>query len=812
MGSYITNTKKKTTPHKRRIKCWEVLRCDETTCPAYKSRNLKCWLIKGTRCEKGIQKEFIDKIHICLKCKVFKLNFRSKKFKEILSLFHNETQKNIAIIEEREREIKNLSLELAITLSEVFEALNKMAKGEPHISISEYSDIEIISKLKHMINVTSKNFSEIIDLTHEIAIGVSEFFDVLHRVSSGNFEARVTGEYKLEILNGMKRLINEVLEFLVSEIEHAKASEIQIKKLEDLESSILNAIPHAVVGLKERRFIFANPSTEKVFGWKPNELLGKNTRILYRSDEEYEEIGRLFYPVLEKEKVHTENFPCRRKDGTDFLCRVTASVIGETLKDKGIVVVYEDITEQKKMEDALKESEKKYYDLYNKAPDGYQSCISDGTIVEVNDTWLKMLGYEREEVIGKKKINELIPEDEQIVFSKRFDELKTKGSIENLDINFIKKDGTLIPVTINATAIFDENKNFLRSRIIVRDNTEKKKYENLLLKSAEQWRKTFDSMPYGVLLLDKDQTIIRANKYVVKTFNSRYEDLIDKKLHSLIYRKDRPFDKCPASKACKSLKPETDIYYDEVIKKYFMLYAVPILDDTSKLSMCILSMVDITDLKTKEKKLTDSRDAFLNMLKELDLSYKELKELFTSFIHSFVNAIDAKSTWTRGHSERVMQYSLKIAEELGLSEQEIEDLRTSALLHDIGKIGTCDILLDKPDRLTDEEFKIVKAHPNKGVEILKPIKQIEKLLPVIKHHHERVDGKGYPDGLKGEEIPLLSRIIAVADSFDAMTSDRPYRPAPSKEYAMNELIRCKGSQYDPQIVEAFLRCIEKGKI
>lgn len=152
---------------------------------------------------------------------------------------------------------------------------------------------------------------------------------------------------------------------------------------------------------------------------------------------------------------------------------------------------------------------------------------------------------------------------------------------------------------------------------------------------------------------------------------------------------------------------------------------------------------------------------------------------------------------------------MSIAKELRLKDEDIEMLRIASLLHDIGKIGTYDVILEKPGKLTDEEFALIKMHPVRGEEILKPIKQFRDLLPIIRHHHERLDGRGYPDGLSNGQIPFLSKIITIADSFDSMTSDRPYRPAPPREYAISELKRCSGIQFEPQAVGAFLRFLEK---
>ena len=185
--------------------------------------------------------------------------------------------------------------------------------------------------------------------------------------------------------------------------------------------------------------------------------------------------------------------------------------------------------------------------------------------------------------------------------------------------------------------------------------------------------------------------------------------------------------------------------------------------------------------------------------------YGEMRALFFNTVASLANAIDAKSPWTKGHSERVMHVAAHIAQEMGLTEPMVELVRLGGLLHDIGKIGIMEALLEKPATLSDEEFPPLRLHPEKGVAILAPIEQLRDVLPGILHHHERYDGTGYPAGLKGEDIPLTARIITVADSFDAMVSDRPYKKGLTREEALAEMHRCTGAQFDPEVVAAFSR-------
>lgn len=184
--------------------------------------------------------------------------------------------------------------------------------------------------------------------------------------------------------------------------------------------------------------------------------------------------------------------------------------------------------------------------------------------------------------------------------------------------------------------------------------------------------------------------------------------------------------------------------------------------------------------------------------------------MYISTVKSLAAAIDAKDPYTRGHSERVTRFSILIAKELGLDDKTQRDVQLSALLHDVGKIGVPISILRKKDKLTDEDWKHIRRHPVLGAEIISPITQLKELVRNIRYHHERYDGKGYPDSLEGEDIPLISRILAVADTFDALTSERPYRNGLSDKAALEEMEIVKGTQLDPACVEAFLAGYRKG--
>jgi HD-GYP domain-containing protein (c-di-GMP phosphodiesterase class II) len=193
-------------------------------------------------------------------------------------------------------------------------------------------------------------------------------------------------------------------------------------------------------------------------------------------------------------------------------------------------------------------------------------------------------------------------------------------------------------------------------------------------------------------------------------------------------------------------------------------------------------------------------------------AHQDLADLFNSTVRAFSATLDARDPYTHGHSERVTDFSVAIAEEIVLSEEDLHDLRLSALLHDVGKVGVPDAILLKSGKLSGEEFELMKQHPVIGYHIVKPVKQLKRSLDGIRYHHERIDGRGYPDGLKGDQIPLQGRIIAVADCFDAMTSTRSYRERFATNLAVDILIETKGTQHDPRLVDAFVAAYEKGKI
>ncbi len=276
-------------------------------------------------------------------------------------------------------------------------------------------------------------------------------------------------------------------------------------------------------------------------------------------------------------------------------------------------------------------------------------------------------------------------------------------------------------------------------------------------------------------------------------------------------------------------KEKRAIQYDEILKQMEYLQAavcVPSFYKKELIGLLILGdKLSAEPYKEEEISLfvTLANDVAMavknaELIQDLKTAYDKEHQLFIDTSVALATAIDARDRYTHGHSERVSHYSLVIAKELidlGMIEYErdfMETVQLSALLHDVGKIGTPDHILNKPDKLTAEEFEIMKKHVTTGATIVKPVKGLAHLTDGILYHHERWDGKGYPHGLKGKDIPIIGRIVNIADSFDTIVTARAYKSSTPVDVAMAEIRRCAGSQFDAQFVEAFDSAYKNGRL
>jgi PAS domain S-box-containing protein len=423
------------------VKCWEVFKCNDQECPVYQLKEPRCWLIAGTHCRNEIQGKFLEKMEMCLECEPFKANMDTASLEETLLVVDQQFSEFRAMVEERDRELETISMELALGLSEVFEALREISSGDPSVRIPEASDFELIAKLKHMVNVTAENLAEIVDLSHEFAIGLAEHFSVLLGVSRGDLTARVSGVSQVELLESLKKVTNQMIENVSREITERQRAEGELRESEERYRTVLEASPDPVVVYDmEGRVVYTNPAFTRVFGWTPEERLGR--KIDYVPDENWPETQMLIDKVLSGHSCPGVESRRYTKDGKALDVSISA---GTYLNHKGTpmgsVHILRDITDQKRARKALRDahdelerrveertaeltraneqlkreiedrtraeneltmSEEKYRLLFNNDPNPlFLVDLDSSKIIDANTPATVTYQYERKDLIGK---------------------------------------------------------------------------------------------------------------------------------------------------------------------------------------------------------------------------------------------------------------------------------------------------------------------------------------------------------------------------------------------------------------------------
>ncbi|MEO0095330.1 MAG: HD domain-containing phosphohydrolase [candidate division WOR-3 bacterium] len=451
-----------------------------------------------------------------------------------------------------------------------------------------------------------------------------------------------------------------------------------------------------------------------------------------------------------------------------------------------------------------------------------------GRIIYLNDFAEQISHYKVNEVLGKHFKHIVAPESIEMARKTFLQQLKGKN-IKPYELVVLDKDGTRIHFKTSEHIIFKNGK-VQGIMGIATDITEHKELTMELSKMVKELYLLQQISQEISSILDLELLLQHIVRHLKETLN--YERaavaLIDERTKQLVIRAaEKPYSKKMQSRLRLNLGKGITGYVAKTGKPYIANdvsknHHYYIFDKKTQSEIAVPlkigeKVIGVINIESYKKNTFSERDLELLTLVANQASiaiqnselYSSLKQSYLDSIKTLVSAIEAKDPYTSGHSERVRKYALKIARKLKLSPEEIEELDYAGCLHDIGKIGISDSLLTKPTQLTKEEYEMVKEHPIIGHNILKHAHHLAGACEIIKYEHERYDGNGYPNGLKKNQIPIGARIIAVADAYDAMTTDRPYRRALSKKEAIKRLKECSGTQFDPKVVKAFLSILNK---
>jgi len=549
---------------KKKVKCWEVLQCNEKECPVYKAQELKCWLIPGTHCRNEIQGKFLEKIEMCLECEPFVANLDADSMEETLKLVNEQLTEFRAMVDERDRELEETSMELALGLSEVFEALKEISSGDPEVRIPETSDLELIAKLKHIVNLTGENLGEIVDLSHNFAIGLAEHFDALHRVSRGDLTARVSGTSQVELLEALRKVTNQTIESVSREITERRRVEDELRDSREKYRTVLEACPDPLVVYDvEGKVTYINPVFTQVFGWNPEELLGK--KMDYVPIENRPETQMMIDKVLAGESFSGVESRRYTKEGKILDVSISGAIyLNRDGTPEGSVHILRDITGRKQAEKALRESEEKYSTLVENSLTGIY-IDQDEKIVFANKRFAEIYGYPRDELVGMESWRLVHPEDRALTNEIRMKRLRgedgpseydARALTRNGDTIWIKRRntpaeyhgrpavlGNIVDITQRKQAeealrgAHDELELRVKERTaeltkanerLRREIEERKRAEQELKLSEEKYRLLFNDDPNPLFLLDLDSAkILDVNKAATRTYGYERKQLLE---------------------------------------------------------------------------------------------------------------------------------------------------------------------------------------------------------------------------------------------------------------------------------------------
>ncbi len=579
---------------------------------------------------------------------------------------------------------------------------------------------------------------------------------------------------------------------ILRDVTKRKRAEKALHESEERYKTLVQTSPDAVtVTDLEGNITYVSEQTLHIHGFKnTKELIGKNALVLIAPDE-HERAMKNLSKTLKVGYIKDVEYTLLKKDGTSFIGALNCAVIKDAEdQPKMFIATTRDITERERAKEKIKESEERYKDLVEKA--GVAILIDDkeGNVQYCNRKYADMFGYPLEE-IGSKPIFSIVhPDDVERVRKFHKGRIQGKKVPSEYECKGITKDGNIVYMEIHVDALQD-NGDIIGTRSYIWDITERKKVEEAVQASEEKFRTLFDSAADAIFIHDLDGNILEVNEVACERLGYKKEKILNMTLADI----DRPKQAVGTPKRIEELYQRGHIFF-ETAHEHKDGTVIPI-----ELSSRII------DYEGKPVALSIARDITERKLAEEERkqSFERLRQSLEETVNALATAVEMRDPYTAGHQHRVTSLATAIAEEMGLSKEKIEGIRMAGVIHDVGKIRVPAEILSWPGQLTEIDFNLIKTHPQVGYDILKRIELPHQVTRIMLQHHERMDGSGYPEGLKGKKILIEAQVLAVADVVEAMASHRPYRAALGIEKALEEISKNKGVLYDAKAVDACLK-------
>ncbi|MCJ7663204.1 MAG: PAS domain S-box protein, partial [Desulfobacterales bacterium] len=584
------------------------------------------------------------------------------------------------------------------------------------------------------------------------------------------------------------------------DITERKEAERALLKEKNFSDAVMNSSPGLFFVFDDKgNTIQWNRNAEKVTGYSAQEISKMNI-LDFVAKEDQKTTAEAMQEVLTKGQSSLEiNVLSKPGKKTSF------HIIGLSTKFENttcVVCTGIDITERKQAEDALKNSEEKYRTILENIEDGYYEVDLNGNFTFFNASTCRILGYPQEEMMGMNN-RQFTDKDNAKKLFKTFNEVYRTGEpTKEFDWQIMRKDGTKRYIEVSISLRKDSSGKPIGFRGVARDITERKQAEEALRKSEQQLCLVTDHITDVVWSMDLEGNFTFVTPSSERIVGYTVEEMLSLNFSQIIAPESYKMAMDLISKHMSVEKREPMILEMEQVskdgsKKWCEVTAIFLEDQNNRPTGIIGVTRDITERKQAQK--------------ELQRSYHKLRETLIVTVNTLASTVEMRDPYTAGHQRRVTILACAIAEEMGLTEEQFDGLRMAGLIHDIGKINVPVEILSRPGRISDTEFNIIKTHPHAGYKVLKEIEFPWPVAQIVLQHHERLDGSGYPQGLKNGGIMLEAKILAVADVVEAMASDRPYRPALGIEAALHEITMNKGILYDPDVTDICMRLfIEQG--